>query len=352
MVLITIIGLSIGYSAYNQELMISGEAKFIITYDIAKNKILNDNGGKTYIENKEKPDFSVVANTNEGMFATLDNNGTSYYYRGAVENNWLYFAGYYWRIVRINGNGSIRIIYNGTTTNQTGKDTQIGTSIFNTNYNDNAYVGYMYGTAGSDTYKETHSNINDSIIKQIVDNWYKDNLLNYFNYLDFNTGFCGDRTSSTYGNIINNLGGIKQEHTYYSSFINLYTNKNPTLMCINNNDYYTFKDSNHGNKSLIYPIGLLQADELVLAGAKIGEENKNSDFYLYTGNNYWTITPFAFYNFTGYAYDLFLTSDGFINNGYALVENVGVRPVINLKANIMLSGNGTIDNPYKVVNTS
>ena len=98
-----------------------------------------------------------------------DDYGTSYYFRGNVTNNYVKFAGYYWRILRINGNGSIRILYDGTVAHQNGEssiDRQIGESAFNENDNDNAYVGYMYGTPGSSTYEDTHANINDSTLKQ------------------------------------------------------------------------------------------------------------------------------------------------------------------------------------------
>ena len=101
-----------------------------------------------------------------------DNDGEVYYFAGNPTDNWVQFGGYWWRIIRINGDGSIRMIYQGTSANATGEGTQIGTSAFNTSNNDNAYVGYMYGTAGSGSYEETHANTNDSTIKQVLDNWY------------------------------------------------------------------------------------------------------------------------------------------------------------------------------------
>ena len=174
MVLITIIGLSIGYSAVNTELSISGDANIAVTSDIAQNKILNDNGGREYIESKGTPNFSMIATTDEGMYATLDNDGTSYYYRGAVDNNWLYFAGYYWRIIRINGDGSIRMIYNGTTTNQTGEDTQIGINQFTNGTGSSYYVGYTY-VEGLQRPTELNSGT-DNAMKEYLDNWYLQNL--------------------------------------------------------------------------------------------------------------------------------------------------------------------------------
>ena len=125
---------------------------------------------------------------NSLLCSAPDNYGTSYYYRGNVQNNYVYFAGFYWRIVRINGDGSIRIIYDGTVAHKNGEaseDRIIGTSAFNEKCDDNAYVGYMYGTPGSSTYEETHANINDSTIKKYVDSWYENNLkgTNFENYI-------------------------------------------------------------------------------------------------------------------------------------------------------------------------
>ena len=91
------------------------------------------------------PDFSQVATTDEGIYKAEDDLGTSYYFRGAVENNYLKFAGYWWRIIRINGDGSIRVIYDGTTAHANGEsstDRQIGTSAYNSSNTASYYVGY------------------------------------------------------------------------------------------------------------------------------------------------------------------------------------------------------------------
>ena len=93
--------------------------------------------------------------------------GDSYYYRGNVTNNYVLFADKYWRIVRINGDGTVRVIYDGTSAHANGEasaDRQIGTSAFNSSYNDNAYVGYMYGKTGASTYADAHANTNNSTI--------------------------------------------------------------------------------------------------------------------------------------------------------------------------------------------
>ena len=113
-------------------------------------------------------DYKVLTSLDSeiGLYATTDNEGTSYFYRGAVENNYLSFAGYIWRIVRINGNGSIRLIYSGTSTNSTGNATSIGTSQFNTRYFDPTYLGYKYHenfNLKEDTTQVNYNNIGSNI---------------------------------------------------------------------------------------------------------------------------------------------------------------------------------------------
>ena len=342
LVLITILGLSIGYSALNTDLSISGDAEFIVSYDIAKNKILNDNGGANYIESRETPDFSKTANTDEGMFATLDNDGTSYYYRGAVDNNWLYFAGYYWRVVRVNGNGSIRLIYNGTTANQTGIDTQIsldGSTVeyqFNLDYSLSEYAGLKY------TVGEQHGTSQKSNALEVLDSWYARNLLSYEDFIDDFSGFCNDR--ETY------IGtGIGSNDTFFALWDRLRVNRNPSLKCSNILDNFTSSKSNVGNRSLQYPIGMLTADETAFAGAVATDNNSQlvkSNFYLNSGQRYWLMTPYCIYD--AMVRGTYISENGELS-GPHVAGYCGIRPVINLKANIMLSGNGTADNPYKIV---
>ena len=99
---------------------------------------------KTAIKAKGTPDFTKVATTDEGLYMAEDDEGESYYYRGAVKNNYVSFAGFIWRIIRRNGDGSIRLIYSGKSTSDTGDAVTIGTSVFNDKYWDSTYVGYKY----------------------------------------------------------------------------------------------------------------------------------------------------------------------------------------------------------------
>ena len=293
-------------------------------------------------------DFSqtVTETTTGTIYKSLDetqydNDGEVYYFAGNPTDNWVYFGGYWWRIIRINGNGSIRIIYQGTSANITGDGTQIETRAFNTSYNDNAYVGYMYGTVNSSTFEATHTNENDSTIKQTLDNWYGNisGLTLYSQYLDGDAGFCGDRQ-------LFNGFGYSANGTSFTSDDRLRSNKKPIFKCNKTSDLYTTTSSETGNKILTYPIGLISADEAAYAGSVYNTYNVS--YFLYTHQDYWTMSPFGYNNG---AINWYLHNSGGLepSTGLNRVSNVyGVRPVINLKADVQLTGSGTTTDPYKV----
>ena len=293
---------------------------------------------------------TIYKSANESQY---DDFGEVYYFAGNPTDNWFQFGTnssnqpLYWRIVRINGDGSIRLIYNGTSTSQTGNDTMVNSNqAFNSLNSNNAYVGYMYGSYNATTYEETHANINDSTMKQFLDEWYLDNLAEEADYIDGNVGFCGDRTSYTNPSGTITGGGTGTTTTYYGVYIRLKSEKNPSFKCSNkDNDLYTTSGSSEGNKALSNPIGLISADEVAFAGGVVSDSNKNSSYYLYNGSTYWTMSPF----FCGSRpYGTIVAYDGFLTNSELLLA-YGVRPVINLKANVtILSGDGSSLNPYKI----
>ena len=304
--------------------------------------------------NEGEPDFSQVATTDEGIYKAEDDWGESYYFRGDVTNNWIKFEGYYWRIIRINGDGSIRLIYNGTGTATTGTSTQISTSAYNSSYYDNAYVGYMYGSTGASSYAATYANTNNSTIKGVLDNWYQTNITNkgYGDKVSKEAGFCNDRKISTVNRSGYGTLGYGTNATVYAPvdrFLNAswswLSTQNPTLKCSQlSNDMFTVSGSSKGNKALANPVGLITADEVVFAGGKGG--TNNSSYYLYTGQNYWTMSPFDFYD--GHADVFFVHSNGNLN--YSNVYGaIGVRPVINLAYDVEITGSGTSSDPYVVV---
>ena len=277
----------------------------------------------------------ILASANRPTGQTTDWTGqTTYYYTGKP-NNWVQFAGFWWRIIRINGDGSIRMIYQGTSANETGTGTQIQTSAFNSSYNHNRYVGYMYGSSNSD-YNSTHTNTTSSTIKGILDTWYNNNIVKngFKDYVDGNAGFCGDRRVSS------GTGGGTSS-TDYQPYTRI-SNSSPSLSC-NKNDIYTTDEFELGNGALTYPIGLISADEAMFAGIPWSGSNQNN--YLYTGQYYWTMSP---YNFRSGLARVFAVRDSGNFDYWHVVSTFGVRPVINLKSAIAITGEGSVDKPFKI----
>ena len=328
----------------------SGTTKCSMYFDFnnIKNYILSDN---KIVENEPSFTSAESSNLTGYLYQTEDDEGISYYYRGNVTNNYVSFAGFYWRIIRINGDGSVRMIYQGKSADATGTNAQIGNINWNSSYNDNAYEGYMYGVAGSTSYDVTHANTNNSAIKEELDTWYRNNLINYNEYLDGNSGFCNDRqiAKTSYNNhgtlgYGNNATSYAPAERVWGTNWSVLVEEKPTLKCGKEEDIFTTKDSPKGNKALTYPIGLLTIDEVIYAGAFL--EESNNTYYLYTGQNYWVMSPG---NFDGTRARIFMVN----NTGSFQTENanssLGIRPVINLKADVQLTGSGTASDPYVVV---
>ena len=288
-----------------------------------------------------------VEATNGYLCKAPDAYGDSYYYRGNVTNNYVKFADKYWRIVRINGDGTVRVIYDGTSAHANGEsssDRQIGTSVFNSSYDDNAYVGYMYGQTGASTYAAAHANTNNSTIKAYIDNWYKTNIVGTANeqYIADNI-FCNDRSLAQ-----NNSGtGTGTSVTYYRWYNGPWSsggyNSNMRLTCPQKNDAFTVSDTTNGNGALTYPVGLLSTDEIVLAG---GWSASNSGYYLYSGQYWWASSPGGF-NGNG-AIVRRVYSNGNANDAYFVTYDSGVRPVFNLKAEVLAQGSVTVSDPYRI----
>ena len=298
-----------------------------------------------YFDEHKIPAGDTILATSKPQGQTTDWTGqTTYYYTGKP-NNWVQFAGFWWRIIRINGDGSIRMIYQGTGANETGTGTQIQTSAFNSSYNHNRYVGYMYGSSSSD-YNSTHTNTTSSTIKGILDNWYTNNIeneeknLHYGQYIDGNAGFCGDRRVSS-------GKGTGTSTTDYQPYTRI-SNSSPSLSC-EKADIYTIDEFEHGNGALTYPIGLISADEAMFAGIP-NWNSSNSNNYLYTEQHYWTMSPSNFFN--GHAFVFRVISSGYLYYTDCVNDSGGVRPVINLKSAIAITGEGTSTNPFKVAGAS
>ena len=316
--------------------------------------ILNNNGGKDAIEAKGTPNFSKIATTNDGMYAAEDDYTATtgmktYYFRGAVNNNWVKFGkegtkDIYWRIIRINGDGSIRMIYTGTTAPtestkvvMTGAGTQISTGKFNSSYNKAEYVGYMF------TEGQQHGNGTPSTIKTAIDNWYKTTTLetdSATKSLVADQIFCNDRSAGSTQTAAWTSTGANY---YYGARDRLYTNKTPILTCPTASDKFTV-DTSNGNGALTYPIGLITADEVAMAGGVYN--TSNSSYYLYTNQVYWLGSPSYFSSSDPRGF-LVYSSGGLSYTGVNYSSS-GARPVVSLSSKVKLSGDGTYNNVYRV----
>ncbi len=290
-----------------------------------------------------------VISSDMGLYQNADDYGTTYYYRGNVKNNNVYFAGYYWQIVRINGDGSIRLIYNGNVKNATGNAQSINNRTYqlNSKYNDPAYVGYMYGDPDATKFAEVHANTNDSTIKAAVDSWYKTNIADkgYSQYISTAVGFCGDRSLSS-----NSDGdGVQPDKDTIFGAYGRYLANTAQLTCLEPaRDLYTTANSGVGNKALTYPVGLITYDEMVFAGMDNRHLNKLS--WIYSTQYTWTMSPSFFSATDGN------TARGWVENSAGFIDYWswvpgwnGARPVINLKADVRISGGiGTANEPYVI----
>ena len=352
--------------------------------------ILANNGGKITIEAKAAPSFASIETGNKGMYSYTEGTGKTYYYRGSVDNNWvkygkfkedqivyrgfrddttntdLWFDGeqvnymdyptlaecqtgvdydstynykckevtyahkgddMYWRIIRVDKDNKIKMIYAGskapsesTKVAITGANTNMGFTAYNNEYNHAEYVGFQY-TVGSQRGTTTNSTI-----KTYLDNWYT----KYFNE---NIGtsrfvkstFCNDRnTTSTWASTGSNID--------YAPYTRLSADTpTPTFEC-NTADVVTNN------------LGLITADEIVLAGGKYNTDN--SAFYLNNNMAYWAGSPRDFRGGISYVFELL----PFGGLSYDLVSDryFAARGVVSLSSESKLLGSGTYNDVYTV----
>ena len=253
----------------------------------------------------------------------------------------------YWRIIRTNADGSIRLLYHGTSTTAT--DAYIGKSKFNTNYNSPKYVGYMYGDTDA-TPEEARTNTNDSTIKAYIDNWYANNMTSYTKYLSTTAVYCNDRE------LASGASYSTTEQFYFKTYDRLVTNKVPTYDCTNIKDAFSV---NNAEAKLTYPIALMTADEISYAGGVVDQDAPmwyytNSSLESSTGTQFWwSLSPFSWFGLGAYSWFVFGSdSPGSLDSNN--VDNWhGVRPAVSLKSCIKYStGNGTSETPYEIVETS
>ena len=319
-------------------------------------QILNDNPTRSTRSNNNNGtnDFAtpLTTTTTGTLFTSTESIAGStpkevYYYAGNTTNNWVKFGGFYWRIIRTNHDGSIRLLYVGTSHDTTTGN--IGESAFNTSSNSPKYVGYKYG---EDTSLDTiRNNTTDSTIKTFIDSWYQNNLTNYTKYLSTSAVYCNDRslgTGQTYS------ASAQFDFALYYRMDSETYETNPSYNCTDIRDAFSVDNT---SAKLDYPVSLMTADEIVFAGGSFG--TMNTPYAWFVSNSagtevfyeFWSLSPF-FWNgsdaLVWYWCDVNMgLSDGDINNPFA------VRPVISLKSCIKYStGDGTAENPYTIKETT
>ena len=295
-----------------------------------------------------RTDFSKVLtdNNTKTLYTSTEDSKTVYYFAGNATDNWVKFGknasnqDLYWRIIRTNSDGGVRLLYHGTSTTAT--DAYIGTSAFNSSYNDIAYVSYMYGNLGSVV--NARENTTNSTIKTIIDKWYKDNLnTNYGKYLSTTAVYCNDRSTS--------------DNTNFGASTRLYTNKTPSYDCATTEDKFTV-DTSTGNGKLTYPIALMTADEVSFAGGVYATNAptwyyKNSANGSSTGSTWWwLLSPGNWNGSNAYVFGVLGSSGPGYLSGSIVYYTLGVRPAISLKSCIKTSGgDGSATNPYTIKET-
>ena len=386
-VFIFVVTLNINYlGMINKKIIVeSSEYKEGNTTNLVLNKILSDNELKTeipkmfnYASNGNYFDINSYDELNDsnyitnGLYSSSDEDGTTYYYRGDIDNNNLVFGAYdedyyvygservyfqtkescmeaggnddlckplkiaskgdkmYWKIVRINGDGSLRLIYNGPGYNPASFSPAsfseeeisgiVGATTYNLEINDPKYSGYTY------------DNGTDSFIKKEVDTWYNNTLgsnPDYDKYVILGR-YCSDSSGYNY----DGEGSFASWDRLGQANFDYAKDNAPSFICPNTNASY--------GGSYRLKAGLITADELVYAGESLGVTGNS---YLNPGTDvtpYWSMTPAVF----DYGYALVWFENGAL--GYSGVyRNYAVRPVINLTTeNCTLTGDGTLDNPY------
>ena len=297
--------------------------------------------------------LSSNKNTIEAELAsTEDDYGTSYYFRGAVKNNYVEFVNKCWRIVRVGGDGSVKLILHNDNTAGAANPCSsannnasaafarysgtIYKSAFNSSYNDNAYVGFKYGTVGASTYAATHANSNKSTILTNLETWYNDNLKTYESVID-DTVWCNDKTN------VNGLG-YAQNQTYYGATQRLESTRGSA-----GGTWANLKCNGELSK-ITSKVGLITADELAFAGYAYALQNSTT--YLQenaTDTLWWSLSPHHFDDDINFAFVWAVDCDNGDFSNLNVNGTYGVRPSISLRSTTNVTGNGSSENPYKVV---
>ena len=364
-------------------------------------KYTNDESVDQSIDMGRKLSGTLFTATEKNVHNTTDT--TVYYYAGNTTNNWVKFGtfasdgpirGYvsatstlykeyttleecnsassynincsyawkkrdpmYWRIIRTNADGSVRMLYSGTATDTSSGCLSTDTSVFNHPFDSPKYVGYMYGE-NDDTLVNARTNTNNSTIKTAIDNWYASNMTSYTKYLSTTAVYCNDRTEQTVGTY--NTGKTSFD---YAPYARVYKSYAPTYDCTEASDAFSVDNT---SAKLTYPIALMTGDEIMRAGGKYNTSltSPYAWYYLNSANgsitgytSWWLLSPVSWRISSRDSNAYVLSVSNFPSYGYfeeASVNSIfGVRPSVSLKSCTLYStGNGTPETPYEIVETS
>ena len=295
-----------------------------------------------------------AAGTLSKEYTTLEECNSASSYNTNCSYAWRKGDQMYWRIIRTNHDGSIRLLYSGTNPDTT--EGHLGKSAFNTSYNSPKYVGYKYG---EDTSLDTiRNNTTDSTIKTYVDNWYKNNLINYTKYLSTSAVYCNDRSEGT-GQTYNYASSPSSQFNfapYYRMDEDTDGAKaNPSYNCTDIRDAFSVDNT---SAKLDYPVSLMTIDEIVFAGG-VANKNMNRPYAWFISNSvgtqvsayWWSLSPFSWDG--SHAFVWRWDSVCADNLSVRVGDPIAVRPVISLKSCTLYStGNGTPETPYEISTTS
>ena len=260
-------------------------------------------------------------------------------------NNWVKFGknennqDLYWRIIRTNSDGGVRLLYHGTSTTAT--DAYIGTSQFNSSHNDIAHVSYMYRNLGS--VSNARANTTNSTIKTTIDNWYTSNLeaKGYTKYISTTAVYCNDRSTS--------------DNSHFGAYTRLISNKTPTYDCATTEDKFTV-DTSTGNGKLTYPIALMTADEVSFAG---GLSENNAPIWYYSNSllesstgetSWWLLSPYYWSGSNARVFFVYGSSYPGVLSDLGVHGTSVVRPAVSLKSCVKTSGgDGSSSSPYEII---
>lgn len=280
---------------YNISLNSKNENINKIEINVEKESLENNTFAELIIKNNQIKDSALtsvgkeIATTNEGLIKTVDDYGSSYYFRGDVQNNNVVINNLNFKIVRINGDGSVKLVLSSTT-GELKKYLDVGENYY---------------------YK-------DSIINTYLNTWIEQNLGNYTSYLATQK-YCNDV--------------LLNDDTFYA-YTRIMEDNIPSLVCL--------------SEKFSSKVALLTVDEAIYAGATVNDDN--TSFYLYDSSiDTDTFLMSSATNKLDIYHPFVLSKDGKILDSIPFNYLRGVRPVITIIKTAQVSGDGTIDNPYKLI---